>query len=303
MKDKKRKIFEKILVTVLLLTIATIEPAFAWGGITHEAIVEDLNMPYESYVNGGTIGTDIFYFLPGKESYSTMVHTTKTADFPRELLRLAGSSSNKRAYSYGSLSHAASDIVGHTQYVNPIAGTDMTLHTLIEIGVDAHNAYKLDGLSFSIPYELVRNGYKNIYGVSPSYWDIYAASRNMMTAMYIEKYLIDRGMLDDLKEQVVGWETPYRASVDYSRAVINDPLILPNLNLYTGEPALTTSNSIVNTRANIDSKIRKAADELVKSNIVKVNIKDDKQNKVLHIGDIEIKDKKKFEEEMNKLNR
>jgi len=303
MKDEKRKIFEKIFVAVLLLAITTIEPVFAWGGITHEAIVEDLNMPYESYVKGGTIGTDMFYFLPGKESYSTIVHTTRTADFPRELLRLAGSNNAKKAYSSGSLSHAASDVIGHTQYVNPIAGSDITLHTLIEIGVDAHVANRLDSLSFSIPYELVRNGYRNIYGISPSYWDIYAASRNMMTAMYIEKYLIDTGMLDDLKEQVVGWEVPYSASVDYSRAVISNPSILQNRNLYTGE-LLATSNSMINTntRANIDAKIRNSANELVKNNIVKESIKDDKQNKVLHVEDIEIKDKKKFEEEMKKLN-
>lgn len=304
-----------IMLTLSILVSMMVMPAIAWGDITHESIDAKLtNVPSvikenPMFTKGGGTGPDMFFFASGKENYSILAHTINTADLGRKMLSLA-SSHQDHAYAYGWLSHDASDIIGHRDYVNPIAGTDMTLHSKVEIGVDA-NLVDITPTSFSVPYLLVQNAYKATYGDTniPSYGTIVNAAKTEATIIYIEKVLIKWGLFNDLKNQYNDFWPQYKDSINYSIYVINDPEKLPNVNLFTG--FIDTSNVDVGTSITsvynniavpqIDSDIVVASKEMIDTGVIDVDVKHDKEHHYITIDEPTIKNKKAFNDKMTKL--
>ncbi len=276
------KVRKKLAIVLMLLLLA--QPVAAWGGITHMAITSKISgvpaqvTSYPAFTRGGGVGPDMFYFLPGKTYYSDWAHYDRTADLPREMLNLSVTDAQK-AYSYGWLSHCASDLTGHPGYVNVKVGgpyeTNPSLHRDVEIGVDA-NLVNATGLSFSVPYGLIQAAYKNIYGDAPWRTTIYSAARSQQSVIYTEKAAIYAGAYDDLKNTYNDFRDTGYESITYSVSVINDPSILPNANLDTGEIL------------GIMPAVKNAG-------------KDDKMNMILYVGEPEIKNKKAFDERIARL--
>jgi len=69
----------------------------------------------------------------------------------------------------------------------------------VEAGVDANLAKEVSDYSFSVPYGLVQNAYKNVYGTAPSTITISAALRTQQTAIYVERTAISWGLLNRQK--------------------------------------------------------------------------------------------------------
>ncbi len=315
-----KKLKEKIISLSLALMLMGIvmQPVAAWGILTHEAITSQLKgVPVSvtsnpGYTKGGGVGPDMFYFLPGKEYYSDWAHFQRTADLPREMLRLAATDKQKAAYAYGWLSHCASDITGHRDYVN-IKVSDPTnsnppLHRDVEIGVDA-NLVDVTGSTFYVPYGLVQAAYKNIYGNAPWQITIYSAAQAEQAALYVEKAAIKAGAYNDLKNTYNDFWDVYYNSISYSESVINNPSTLPNANLDTGQllTSLMVSSTSVSSSSNkanhgkIDPDTHNTADELLRNGVIEVPVQDDKINKVLLVGEPVIKDKKSFDDAIKKL--
>ena len=307
-----------ISISLALMLVGIImQPVAAWGDLTHEAITSQLeSVPVSvisnpGYTKGGGVGPDMFYFLPGKEYYSDWAHYQRTADLPREMLKLAVTDKQK-AYAYGWLSHCASDITGHRDYVNIKVGgpynTNPSLHRDVEIGVDA-NLVDVTGSTFYVPYGLVQAAYKNIYGNAPWQITIYSAAQAEQATLYVEKAAIKTGAYNDLKNTYNDFWDVYNDSISYSESVINDPSTLPNANLDTGEilTGLMVSSAPVSSGSNkanhgkIDPDTHNTADELLRNGIVEVPVQDDKINKVLLVGEPVIKDKKAFDDAIKKL--
>lgn len=303
------------LVIVLVSVLAS--PVSAWGELTHNAITSRLTgvpnqvLTYPSYVRGGDVGPDMFDFLPGSEGYSNLAHTQKTADLVRNMLNIS-SKDWEKAFAYGWLSHDVSDIIGHRDYVNIIAGAYSVNPTLIEIGGDA-NVASSASTSFSVPYDLVQRAYGNTYGAenTPSLDTIKFSVKAQQSAIYIEKLLISFGLFNNLK---ITYGKPnfwsnYSKSIAYTKFVMNDPFnnsIFNNTNLITGYPIAGTSILISSDiskvgYAGIDKDIRDTSNELLTNGIIDVKVKDDKKNKILTVEEPVIKDKKKFNEAIEKL--
>lgn len=207
----------------LMLIGILMQPVAAWGGITHLAITTALTdgpkqvTAYPKYIKGGAEGPDMFDFLPSKENYSSLAHTSRTADLPREMLYLADTD-QKKAYAYGWFSHYASDIKGHTIYLNNYPDK----HLNVELGVDANIVamYPDLTLNFNVPYGLVRTAYKNTYRdvQPPELLTIISATTVQQIAFYIERELILEGAFDDLKNTYTyngpnGFRTAYKKSI------------------------------------------------------------------------------------------
>ncbi len=307
------------LVIVLVSVLAS--PASAWGVLTHNAITSRLTgvpnqvLTYPSYVRGGDGGPDMFDFLPGSEGYSYLAHTQKTADLVRNML-IISSKDWEKAFAYGWLSHDVSDIIGHRDYVNIIVGgpysVNPTLHTNIEIGGDANIASSAS-TSFSVPYDLVQRAYGNTYGAenTPSLDTIKISVKAQQSAIYIEKLLISFGVFNNLKityGEPNFWSN-YSKSIAYTKSVMNDPFnnaIFNNTDLITGYPIASTSILISSDiskvgHAGIDKDIRDTSNELLTNGVIDVKVKDDKKNKILTVEEPVIKDRKKFNEAIEKL--
>jgi hypothetical protein len=295
-----------LIVLILVSIIAA--PVYAWGDMTHAAIDAKLiNVPKSitknpAFTKGGGIGPDMFYFVSGEEGYSILAHSSHEADLGRKMLSLAGKSSTKQAYAYGWLTHDASDIVGHTRYVVPIAGTDSTLHSYVEIGVDA-NLVSVTPLSFSVPYLLVQNAYRSIYGSAktPSYGTIVKAAQTESAVIYTEKTMIKLGLFNSFKNQYNNFWPIYNDSINYSIYIVNNPSKLPNANLYTG--SITSSASITSTpmSSQVGSDIIVPSKEMLDAGIIDVQVKDDKKNHYITISEPVVKNKKAFDDNVAKL--
>lgn len=292
---------------MLMLVSATTTPVSAWGDITHTAIDTKLtSVPKQmkdnpTFTKGGGVTPDMFFFVPGKESYSILAHTVSTADLGRKMLSLAGKSSTQKAYAYGWLTHDASDIIGHRDYVGPIAGADATLHSYVEIGVDA-NLVGITSTSFSVPYLLVQNAYRSTYGDAntPSYGDIVKAAQTEATIIYTEKTLIKLGFFNTFKNQYNDFWPKYKDSINYSIDIVNHPSNLPNANLYTGSiisPALITPVSV----SQMNNDITISSKEMLDTGIVNVHVKHNKRNHYITIYEPVIKNQKVFDENVAKL--
>ena len=318
MKNKIEKNCIAIGIALMLISIM-IQPVAAWGVITHIAITNELNnvpdqvKEYPKFTRGGAIGTDMFYFLPGYE-YSDLAHTDKTADLPREMLRLASTSwifkDQKKAYAYGWLSHHA-DLKGHTEYVN--GRVDPYSHSEVELGVDANLGGEVTDSTIYVPYSLVQTAYKNTYNVKPKLATIITATTIQQTVIYIERALISAGAFDDLKEEFNDFDDAYKESISYSESAINFPYELQNCNLITGDCPGKSQTSVVVTsmlvssslnKANknkVDPDIHDAANKLLKKGVIEVPVKVDKKNEVLKVGKPVIKDKKAFDDAIAEL--
>lgn len=306
---KRSKNFLSITVGMLIL-IGMIQPAIAWGSITHMAIDSNLKgvpkviKSYPTFTKGGGIGPDIFFSMKNSENFSILAHTTKSADLGREMLRLANISHSNRekAFSYGWLSHSASDIIGHRDYVNPISGTDISLHYQVEIGVDA-NVLSETGTSFSLPYGLIQTAYTNIYGSAPSYSEIYGASQKTAIFIFLEKDLIKSGFFDDLKQQYGDFRPKYQDSINYSKEIINNPSLLPNANLGTGSSAMSEISAImdINRIKAVNNDMMNASIESIENNVVNVIINDNKISQYMYVRQPIIKDNVAFEKIKNDM--
>ena len=303
------KIYKSIISALIMLTlVSTIAaPVSAWGDITHAAIDAKLtNVPkpmttHHTFTKGGGIGPDMFYFVSGEESYSVLAHTSHEADLGRKMLSLAGKSSTQQAYAYGWLTHDASDIVGHTGYVVKIAGTDSTLHSYVEIGVDA-NLVSITPLSFSVPYLLVQNAYKSTYGPAntPSYGAIVKAAQTEAAIIYTEKTMIKLGLFNNLKNKYKDFWSIYKDSISYSEVIVNNPSKLPNANLYTG--SIISSASITPASiSQVSNDIIAPSKEMLDTGIIDVQVKDDKENHYITISEPVVKNKKAFDDNVAKL--
>jgi len=323
MKEKIEKKCIAICIALMLVSIM-IQPVAAWGDITHIAITNELegaeDIPdqvkdYPKFTRGGAIGTDMFYFLPGYE-YSDLAHTTKTADLPREMLRLASTSwifkDQKKAYAYGWLSHHA-DLKGHTEYVNDQVNTYSHSHEEVELGVDANLAGEVTDSTIYVPYTLVQTAYENTYNVKPKLATIITATTIQQTVIYIERVLISAGAFDDLKVEIDDFGDAYKNSISYSESAIISPDKLQNCNLITGDCPEESQTSVVVTSMLVSSSLNKAnqnkvnpdihdaANELLKKGVIKVPVKVDKKNEVLKVGKPVIKDKKAFDDAIAEL--
>lgn len=326
----REKIKEKSTAIGLDLIVigVMIQPAAAWGLITHLAITTELNgdvpdqvTKYPKFTIGGAVGADMFYFLPWYEDYSVLAHTKKTADLPREMLRLANTDSwifrnQKKAYAYGWLSHHA-DLIGHTKYVN-IKVMNPPSHEDVELGVDANLADEVSDPSIYVPYGLVQKAYQNTYQVKPELATIISAATIEQVTLYIEKVLILAGTFDDLKNTYNDFrnfngQDVYGESISYSKSAIQYPADLPNLNLYTGgSPENLLASGIVEnelvssalTKANhnkVDPDIRDTANKLLRNGVIEVPVQDDKINEILYVGKPVIKNKKAFDDAISEL--
>lgn len=287
-----------------------IQPAVAWGEITHIVIISKLkpNEPdngymktYPKYAKGGGIGPDMFYYS-SRSIYSDLAHTQKTAQLPREMKALAASNAQQKAYVDGWWSHFAADITGHKDCVNTF---DATLSNDVEAGVDANLAKEVSDYSFSVPYGLVQTAYKNVYGTAPSTITISVALGTQQTAIYIERTAISWGILNTQKRTYSNFWDAYNKSIRNSEDMIN---INPtqDYNLWTGEKILTpllysTTVSDKAIKVGPDKYIIDTANELLESGAVEVVIEDDKVNQVFHVNEPSIKNKNKFDKALEKL--
>lgn len=315
-KTKNTKLSMTIAIVISIL-IMIIQPVSAWGDIAHMAIDSQLKgvpkevTSYASFTNGGGVGTDMFFFLKGAEGYSVLSHTVRPADLGREMLKIASDahSDKQKAFAYGWLSHGASDIVGHRDYINPRAGSDMIKHSEVEIGVDANLADSTD-ISFSVPYRLIQDAYRNIYGDAnvPSYNTIYDSVKIETASLFIEKELIKIGLFNNLKTTYGDFQPVYTDSINYSTMIINNASLLPNvdfsngLTVATGDIPVVSDTSISNElNKQIKNDIRDISIESIKDQSIDIPIEDDKINQYILTKEPIIKDKKVFENIKNKI--
>src|SRR5208337_1999488 len=122
---------------LLLVVVMGSGASFAYSVLTHEEIVdllwtdeirplllkrypglsEDQIKEAHAYAYGGAVIQDLGYYPFGSKEFSNLVHYVRSGDFVRELL-LESQDANEYAFALGSLSHYASDIVGHSMAVN-----------------------------------------------------------------------------------------------------------------------------------------------------------------------------------------
>ena len=183
----------------------------------------------------------MFYYSTNSV-YSNLAHTQKTAQLPREMMNIIESSvtssdlqkAQQRAYVDGWWSHFAADIKGHRDYVNTF---DSSLHTDVEIGVDANLAKVTSDYSLSVPYGLVQAAYAKVYGTAPSATSIWSAARSQQTAIYFERMAIALGLFNAQKATYNDFWDQYLSSISDSENAINNPPT-QDFNLNTGLPIL-----------------------------------------------------------------
>jgi len=294
----------------LILVGMIIQPAAAWGEITHIVIISKLkpNEPdngymktYPKYAKGGGIGPDMFYYS-SSSIYSDLAHTQKTAQLPREMKALAASNAQQKAYVDGWWSHFAADIRGHKDYVNKF---DASLSNDVEAGVDANLAKEVSDYSFSVPYGLVQTAYKNVYGTAPSTTTILVALGTQQTAIYIERTAISWGLLNTQKRTYSNFWNAYWQSISNSESMINSNPT-QDFNLGTGEKILTpllyiTTVSDKAIKVGPDKDIIDTANEMLENGAVELVIEDDKVNQIFHVNEPSIKNKNKFDKALEKL--
>jgi hypothetical protein len=287
-----------------------VQPAIAWGSMTHLAITSNLTTDMKvlevPYFNGGGLGPDTFYYIGDKDQFSALAHSkSHSADLPRDMLKLANGNPQKVAYANGWWSHYGSDPYGHGYISTKI--NDPYTHESIETIVDANTANKVKSLEFDVPYGLLQLAYYDVYGKAPSKLTIYYAAKIQQVAIYIERSLITK-VPDALKGSYNDFWPYYVASITASKDAINNPARQPNIDLNIGmyPPALfmisTTSGSQEKEkRAKMDKDIRDSANELLNNGAIDVIIEDDTSNEFFKIKEPSVKNKKKFDQAIEKL--
>jgi hypothetical protein len=221
------------------------------------------------------------------------------------MLKLANGNPQKVAYANGWWSHYGSDPYGHGYISTKI--NDPYTHESIETIVDANTANKVKSLEFDVPYGLLQLAYYDVYGKAPSKLTIYYAAKIQQVAIYIERSLITK-VPDALKGSYNDFWPYYVASITASKDAINNPASQPNIDLNIGmyPPALfmisTTSGSQEKEkRAKMDKDIRDSANELLNNGAIDVIIEDDTSNEFFKIKEPSVKNKKKFDQAIEKL--
>jgi len=296
---RMKKIIASIMI--LLLTGIIIQPAAAWGELTHVVIVSKLqpNDPDKlwmkndpKFAKAGALGPDIFLFS-SNTLFSDWAHTWRTAKLPKEMKRIA-STAQEKVYVDGWWSHFASDIIGHRDYVER---QYPNYHTKAELGVDENLIREVNDYSFSVPYGLVRAAYGNVYGSTPTATQISVAVQSQSTAIFLERWAIAMGVYNTEKRTYTDFSTYYTNSITESEKAINNPPT-QDINLNTGDPigtASITSLPVSMTYSkNQDEELIKAANELLESGAVEVVVEDDKKSQVMHVKEPVIKNRKKF---------
>jgi hypothetical protein len=301
----------KIIASLIMLLLAGIimQPAAAWGELTHVVIVSKLQ-PNENdkllmnnnpkFAKGGALGPDIFYFSSNTD-FSVLAHTQNTSQLPREMMAIASRAptetqrKQQRAYVDGWWSHFASDIRGHRDYVNTF---DPSVHTDVEVGVDANLVREVSDYSFSVPYGLVQTAYGEVYGSIPTTTEISVAVRTQQTAIFLERMAIALGIYNTQKRTYNGFRDEYDRSIIDSENAINHPPT-QDYDLNTGYMIITASIASLPVYIQTDSKkfdkeLIDAANELIESGAVEVAVEDDKKNQVIHVNEPVIKNRKKF---------
>ena len=297
----------RIALCAVLITL--VQPAVAWGPITHLAITSDLSTDMKvrewTYFNGGGLGPDTFYYIGDKDGFSAAAHSGYySADLPRDMLAKAGGDPKKVAYANGWWSHYGSDPYGHG-YVSTRSGET---HETVEMLVDANTADKVKSPVFDVPYGLLQAAYNDVYKKAPSKLTIYYAVKIQQAAIYIERSLIAR-VPESLKASYNNFWPYYDASIVSSKNAINDPQSQPGIDLYGGKTpfelliSTATIDQEKEKRAKIDKDIRDAAEELLNNGDIDVSIEDDTSNEIFKVKEPSVKNKKKFDEAIEKLAR
>ena len=298
----------KIGLCVLLITTSImVQPAIAWGPMTHLAITSELtsDMNVQASFNGGGLGPDTFYYIGDNNQFSALAHSKYSADLPKKMLDLANGNRLKEAYANGWWSHYGSDPYGHG-YVSTKINYPYS-HETIEFLIDANTANKVKSLEFDVPYGFLQLAYKNVYGEAPSTFTIYYAVKIQQASIYIEKSLISK-VPNALKYSYNDFGDYYDASITTSKDAINNPDEQTNIDLNIGKYPfasfmISTASGIQEKEkhARIDKDIRDVADELLTNGAIEVNIEEDTLNEVFRVKEPSVKNKKKFDEAIEKL--
>ncbi len=298
------------LCVVLMAASIMVQPAIAWGPMTHLAITSelttDMGVQEVTYFNGGGLGPDTFYYIGDKDQFSSLAHSKSySADLPKKMLNLANGNPQKVAYANGWWSHYGSDPYGHG-YVSTKINYPYT-HETIEFLIDANTANKVKSLEFDVPYGFLQMAYYDVYKKAPSKLTIYYAVKIQQASIYIERSLISK-VPDALKGSYNDFWSYYDASINASVDAINNPDEQTNIDLNIGkEPfalfMISTASGIQEKEkhARIDKDIRDAADELLTNGAIEVNIEEDTLNEVFKVKEPSVKNKKKFDEAIEKL--
>jgi hypothetical protein len=135
--------FRLPLATLLLVLVATPQPAHAYSVLTHEQLIDltwaDSIQPLllkrypnltpaqlreaRAYAYGGCVIQDLGYYPFGKPLFSDLLHYVRTGDFIRALFRDAKSPDDV-AFAIGALSHYLGDTIGHAEAINLAVGTE-----------------------------------------------------------------------------------------------------------------------------------------------------------------------------------
>jgi hypothetical protein len=163
------------------------------------------------------------------------------------------------------------------------------------------------GISFSLPYGLIQNAYTNMYGSAPSFSDIYSASQKTAMFIFLERDLIKSGFFDDLKQQYGDFRPTYQDSINYSNEIINNPSLLPNANLVTGNTAMSEISTIsevssdVNMIKAVNNDMMTASTESIENNAVEVIVENNKVDQYIFVKTPTIKDNVAFENIKNRM--
>jgi hypothetical protein len=191
----KINVIKITLCVGLIAASIMVQPALAWGPLSHLAITSklttDMNVQDVRDFNGGGLGPDTFYYIGDKDQFSALAHSeSHSADLPRDMLKLANGNLKKVAYTNGWWSHYGSDPYGHG-YVSTRIDQPYP-HETIEFLVDTNTANNVKSLEFDVPYGFLQSAYNDVYNKAPSKLTIYYAVKIQQAAIYIERSLISK---------------------------------------------------------------------------------------------------------------
>lgn len=199
---------KKVWIFGVLLALCTVmQPAMAWGLLSHTQISMDAGNPYPSYTTeyrSGAIGPDSGWFSPlsdwGDEYHGEDVATAN--EIGSEMLDLAASD-RQRAFAEGWWGHVSQDRPAHGNgqgypddgsygigYINYEAQQTGQDHTYVEFEVDGRVYYEkgFGGLvyTYSIPTGLIYDTMEAVYGDAPSTGDILDAYSEVAKVYYAD---------------------------------------------------------------------------------------------------------------------
>ena len=154
----------------------------------YPGLSEDQLKEAHAYAYGGAVIQDLGYYPFGNREFSNLVHYVRSGDFVRELV-LESQDVNEYAFALGTLSHYASDIVGHPAVNQAVAieypklrakygksvryAQGKTEHLKTEFGFDtaqvAKNRYASqqyhDFIGFQVSKPLLERVFPVVYGL------------------------------------------------------------------------------------------------------------------------------------------